>query len=285
MFKKLLRILALGIALIGVYQYLQNPQQDTRPSRPASQETVPSQLPPQPAPASVPAQVPGFGVKHPRDFDEAKGILRKIYPRGVEIYCGCPYDLERKDRIYTAACGYKGQGARSKRIEWEHVVPASVFGQRFAEWKNGHPSCENRGKNAKGRNCARATSDVFARMEADLYNLLPSLGELNGARSNYPFGGIGGEPREFGRCDFEVQHRVAEPRKEIRGDLARIYFYMDARYPGFEIVHRRNEGLLNAWDRDDPMDDNERQRVRRIAEIQGNSFFIGRLSRLATASE
>jgi deoxyribonuclease-1 len=297
MFKKLLRILALGIVFIGVFRYLQKPS--TEPVTPPPRETFepePSTKPlPPPETAQKPpetaqkppakGQTPVFSPRHPRDFDEAKSILKKVYARGTEIYCGCPYDLGSKDRIDEAACGYKGRGNRSKRIEWEHVVPASVFGQRFTEWKEGHPNCERRGRKEKGRECARATSEVFARMEADLYNLLPSLGELNGARSNYPFGEVGGEPRKFGRCDFEIGHRVAEPRREIRGDLARIYFYMDARYPGFDIVTRRNEGLLNAWDRDDPMDEAERMRVQRIAEIQGNSFFIGRLSRLATASE
>ncbi len=285
MLKKLLRILALGIVFIGVFQYLQKNGSQREPSREPPSQTIETKPTAKPLPPSESAQTPTFSPRHPRDFDEAKAILKKIYARGTEIYCGCPYDLSRKDRIDDEACGYKGQGQRSKRIEWEHVVPASVFGQRFTEWKEGHPSCERNGRKEKGRDCARATSEVFAQMEADLYNLLPSLGELNGVRSNYPFGEIGGEAREFGRCDFEVAQRVAEPRKEIRGDLARIYFYMDARYPGFDIVTKRNEGLLNAWDRDDPMDDVERERVRRIEDIQGNSFYIGRLRRLATASE
>jgi deoxyribonuclease-1 len=285
MLKKLLRILALGLVFIGIFQYLQKPGKEPEPSGQLPKETTSPKPTAKPLPTAESVQTPVFHPRHPRDFDEAKSILKKVYARGTEIYCGCPYDLERKDRIDEAACGYKGRGNRSKRIEWEHVVPASVFGQRFAEWKQGHPSCERKGRKEKGRECARATSEVFARMEADLYNLLPSLGELNGARSNYPFGEIGGEPRKFGRCDFEVEHQVAEPRREIRGDLARIYFYMDARYPGFDIVTKRNEGLLQAWDRDDPMDEAERQRVRRIEAIQGNNFYIGRLSRLATASE
>jgi deoxyribonuclease-1 len=289
MLKKLLRILALGIIFIGIYQYLQ--KVPDRPLPPPAPSPPMETTQPEPGPTSQPtpapsqeAQAPIFSPRHPRDFNEAKGILKKIFASGVEIYCGCPYDLRSKDRIDEAACGYKGQGQRSKRIEWEHVVPASVFGQQFREWKEGHPDCQLRGRKKKGRDCARETSEVFAKMEADLYNLLPSLGELNAARSNYPFGEIKGEPREFGRCDFEVQHRVAEPRREIRGDLARIYFYMDARYPGFGIVNRRNEGLLSAWDRDDPMDESERLRVKQIEGIQGNSFFIGRLSRLATAA-
>jgi deoxyribonuclease-1 len=34
-------------------------------------------------------------------------------------------------------------------------------------------------------------------MESDLYNLAPAVGEINGLRSNYSFGMIPGEMREF----------------------------------------------------------------------------------------
>ncbi len=277
MFKKSTRILAIGIAFLAIWQYLQHPKQ--RHKRP--EEYPPKQQ--NTTEAHAPKRVQ-FGPHHPRDFNEAKSILRKIYPRGEELYCGCKYDLSREDRIDEASCGYKGKGARSKRIEWEHVVPASVFGQKFSEWTKGHPACQRQGHMEKGRNCARDQSESFRGMEADLYNLLPSLGELNGARSNYAFGEIGGEPRAFGGCDFEVVNKKVEPRPKIRGDIARIYFYMDARYPGFDIVNKSNEGMLTAWDRDDPIDAAERQRLRLVEETQGNSFYIGRLQRLAQVS-
>ncbi len=41
-------------------------------------------------------------------------------------------------------------------------------------------------------------------MEAVLHNLAPSVGELNGDRSNHPYGIVEDEPREYGACDFEV---------------------------------------------------------------------------------
>ncbi len=273
MLKLLFRVLVFGIVAIGLFVYLRSPQERPQPLL-STREPV----------QTTPAQVPqaSFSPDHPRDFNEAKSILRKIYAQGQEFYCGCRYDLTAKNRIDVSSCGYKGQGVRSQRIEWEHVVPASIFGRRFAEWTEGHPSCMRNGHMEKGRNCARSTSEVFSRMEGDLYNLLPTLGELNGARSNYAYGEVKGENREFGACDFEVTRKLAEPRQEIRGDLARIYFYMDARYPGFEIVNRQNEGLFIAWDRDDPIDLAERQRLQKIESIQGNSFFIGRLHRLAS---
>jgi deoxyribonuclease-1 len=59
-------------------------------------------------------------------------------------------------------------------------------------------------------------------MESDLYNLVPAIGEINGLRSNYSFAMIPGEKREFGTCDMEIENRKAEPRPEVRGNIASI---------------------------------------------------------------
>jgi len=48
-------------------------------------------------------------------------------------------------------------------------------------------------------------------MEADMHNLKPSAGEINGLHSNYSFAMISGEPRRFGACDMEIEDRKAEP--------------------------------------------------------------------------
>ena len=48
-------------------------------------------------------------------------------------------------------------------------------------------------------------------MQADLYNLQPAIGEVNGLRSNYQIAIIKGEPREFGKCDIEIQNKKVEP--------------------------------------------------------------------------
>ena len=48
-------------------------------------------------------------------------------------------------------------------------------------------------------------------MEADLYNLYPAIGEVNGLRSNYSMAMIPGEKREFGTCDVEIEDKKVEP--------------------------------------------------------------------------
>jgi deoxyribonuclease-1 len=256
--------------------------------------TLTRQAQPPPAlPRSLPTPTKGppdkgqlsFATTHPANFDAAKQELRELFPSGREIYCDCAYDFHRKRVLDFSSCGFKAQSARGHRIEWEHVVPASVFGRHFTAWTQGHPSCQHGTRMQRGRECAREASIDFRRMEADLYNLWPAIGELNRARSNFPFGEVAGEDRKFGRCDFEVKGDVVEPPPHVRGDIARIYFYMDARYPQFGIVHRGNRSLLQNWHEHDPLDAIERQRLARIAKIQGNTFFIGRLETLRVSQE
>ncbi|MCX7633819.1 MAG: endonuclease, partial [Turneriella sp.] len=213
----------------------------------------------------------GGNEKFP-DFAAAKKVLRRFYLREFPFtfYCNCR--ISGKD-IDFASCGYtpRRDNARAHRIEWEHVVPAENFGRSFPEWREGHPDCVRfNGKPYKGRLCARRTSELFNRMEADLYNLVPEIGELNAERSNYRYGIIPGEERAYGQCDFEVAGRVAEPRPEIRGDIARIYFYMDDAYPKRGIVGDKSRRLFEAWNVEDPVDAVECHRAYWIEKLQGN---------------
>jgi Endonuclease I len=82
---------------------------------------------------------------------------------------------------------------------------------------------------------------------------------------------IEGEPRQFGSCDLEIEDRKIEPRPDIRGVIARTYFYMDAAYPGRGVIPEKNRKLFEAWDREDPVGAWEREQVRRIEPLQGNT--------------
>src|SRR5207245_1665212 len=45
---------------------------------------------------------------------------------------------------------------------------------------------------------------------------------------------------------------------------------MEWAYPGHGVLSRSNQKLFAAWDKEDPVDDWERERARRIEAIQGN---------------
>lgn len=210
-----------------------------------------------------------------QSFSKSKKLMKKVYyDNQYSFYCGCKYDYKQiagkeKTVVDADSCGYipRNNNDRSKYIEWEHVVPAWAFGNTRQCWRE--PICENsKGKKYKGRKCCEKIDPVFRVMQADMYNLQPAVGELNGDRSNYHFGIIPGEPREYGACDFEVSGKLAEPKEDIRGDIARTYFYMEHTY-GVRISDKQRK-LFDVWDKQDPVSGWERIRAERIEKIQGN---------------
>jgi len=101
-----------------------------------------------------------------------------------------------------------------------------------------------------------------------MHNLFPAVGEVDGDRSNFVFGEIEGEKREYGECDFEVTERIAEPKKSIREDIARSYFYMSHQYK--MGIPDDYEEMLREWHLFDPPDEWERDRNSLIEDVQGN---------------
>jgi len=167
-----------------------------------------------------------------KSFSKAKRLLySKIYDTPElrkTIYCGCSYN--KKKKIDFTSYGYKVRKnkKRAKRVEAKHIVPAYSYGQSFKEWREGDPKCvTKKGKKYKGRKCAKKNEE-FSYMTSDLYALAPSVGEVNADRSNFGVSMIDGEQREYGKCDVEIAYRKVEPRPEIRGDIARVYMYMDS---------------------------------------------------------
>ena len=195
----------------------------------------------------------------PRTFVEAKKIAWKLYAeRPVEFYCGCTY---KGNRVDLDSCGYEPRknAQRAGRIEWEHVVPAWVIGHQRQCWQDG------------GRKNCTANDPVFSRAEADLHNLVPSIGEVNGDRSNFSFGMLTQKPHQYGACPFVVdfKQRTAMPPENTRGTIARIYLYMSDRYK--LRLSRQDQRLYGIWNRQYPVSEWEQWRNRKIACVQGNA--------------
>ncbi|WP_432472920.1 endonuclease [Amphritea sp. HPY] len=198
----------------------------------------------------------------PSSFSQSKKILARLYQDNpVSFYCGCDYNQRGKKLVPGwDNCGFQPRknAKRASRIEWEHVVPAWAFGHQLQCWQEG------------GRKACRKDKQ-FRMMEADMHNLVPAIGEVNGDRSNYSFAMLEGEPRVYGRCDMEVNFkaRKVEPPVNRRGDIARTYLYMRDQY-GLNISKKQQQ-LFNAWASQDPVDQWELERNRRISELQGNT--------------
>jgi len=178
------------------------------------------------------------------------------------LYCGCKWTWVGKSggRIDAASCGLQArkQENRSDRTEWEHIVPAWTFGHQRQCWQNG------------GREHCVSDDPVFEAMEADLFNLYPSVGEVNGDRSNFNYGMAAGVEPQYGQCKTKVDfdQRAAEPRDEVKGLVARTTFYMFDRYN--LTMSRQQQQLFMAWDRQFPVTSWEKERNSRIAAIMGH---------------
>jgi len=206
-----------------------------------------------------------------QSFSKAKKLLQaKVYFDHREtIYCAAEYSL---DKSVIAPKGFTSTKyiKRSKRIEWEHVVPAENFGRASPAWREGHPECvSSKGKAFKGRRCAEKMDNDYRYMQADMHNLFPAIGSVNALRSNYSFTMLPTEESDFGQCPMKIDSNRAEPPASSRGRIARTYLYMDQTYKAFSMS-RKTRQLIEAWDRQYPVTGWECTRERRIAKVQGN---------------
>jgi deoxyribonuclease I len=210
-----------------------------------------------------------YNVAAPANFAEAKRLAQQIYaPYATSFYCDCDINWQgKKGSADFSRCGYqvRKNAQRANRIEWEHVMPAHHFGHQRQCWQNG------------GRkNCVK-TDSVFQAMEADLYNLKPAIGEVNSDRSNYRFGVLPGTASQHGACPVKVdfKQQVFEPAPAVRGDIARIYFYMADKYN--LSLSRAQQQLFIAWHKQDPVSQTEQDLNQHIAREMGhdNPFVSG----------
>ena len=206
-------------------------------------------------------------------FSSSKTQLKKLYVKAgyfTTFYCGSTFDEEFNLDHSKSGFHYRMNEQRANRVEWEHIVPAEAFGQSFPEWRDGHPDCrDSKGGPYAGRRCAGKVNEQFKLMEADMYNLVPAIGEVNGDRSNYSYAMLQGELREYGSCNMEIEDQKAEPPDDKFGDIARTYMYMESAYHR-GVISGKNVKLFEAWNRMDPVDKWECERARLIEKIQGN---------------
>lgn len=151
--------------------------------------------------------------------------------------------------------GYKKEGDSYNR---EHSVPQSWFSKR-------------------------------APMKSDIVHVVPTDGYVNNRRSSFPFGEVGSVTykanEDYCRLGSSktpgYSGTVFEVADEIKGDMARIYFYMATRYKdqcgnwGGGIF--TDDGLVSwqlnlmlEWSRQDPVDAREIARNNAVQEVQNN---------------
>lgn len=204
-------------------------------------------------------------------FESAKSKARKIFAdHQVTFYCGCDYKNEKS--IDTSKCGYipKNGDNTQTMVQYEHIVPASTLGNNLSCW-NEKICTDSKGKSFKGRKCCSKIDTQFRVATSDLYNIVPAINKININRSDFMYGELEGEKRVYGACDFEVDSKLklAEPREEIRGWIARAELYMDDTYTIYNLSQEQKI-YFEKWDKMYPPTAWEITWANRVKEIQGN---------------
>ena len=171
---------------------------------------------------------------------------------------------------YRPGTDQQSSGTSSGRYDREHSFPKSWWGS--------------------------GSSDDGTDMYTDLFHLYPCDHDANSTRSNLPYGEITGTvswTNQYCRKGsmFIVgtgSTTVFEPNDEIKGDLARTYFYMATRYGQENLSSWGKSGstmlsyspntfynawaleMLIKWHEQDPVDEKERKRNEANYSIQGN---------------
>jgi deoxyribonuclease I len=211
---------------------------------------------------------------------------------GKTFFCQCSYF---KRDINLKSCGFSFEGFfdRQKRVEWVPVVSVESMAKSFASF-GGHESCKRidriptrssmrsmgnspsyfnytlTPKPFDGIECVRKVDALFNRMESDLYNLVSEVGAIAALKKESKVADIEVLVPQFGKCNLKILNNLFTPPSALKGDVARIFMYMDWAYPGRNLITTSEKKIIENWNRIDPVSKEECQRARKIHEIQGN---------------
>ncbi|PKK95335.1 MAG: hypothetical protein CVV60_01745 [Tenericutes bacterium HGW-Tenericutes-5] len=175
-----------------------------------------------------------------------EGFNNLLYGDARYILDEADADPNNPGNVILVYTGYSVSGAWDGGTTWnrEHVWPQSRLGVYVGY-----------------------DDDDFPSKATDLHNLKPADPDENAVRSNDYF-------------DWTKTSNTYEPRDEVKGDIARILFYMATMY--FDLSLNDDElslslyktmGMLSVlleWNEIDPVDDFERNRNEVIYSYQGN---------------
>jgi deoxyribonuclease-1 len=158
----------------------------------------------------------------------------KVYPTGGKtFYCDTSFDKSSPilivSHIYPTALITKDLGCRSER------------------------------------SCLRS-NPKYEKIISDLHNMVPVNSFYHFKLKNSVFGNLEAS-NEANECGIKKRLNIIEPPDRIKGDIARIHFYMHKQY---NLPLNNSFLFLKTWDKKDPPSKEEVEKNKRIKEIQGN---------------
>lgn len=197
-------------------------------------------------------------------FEISKTILRDFY-KDTEVSFYCPCSMSSARNIQGECLDVKIYSRRRNIVEWDHILPMSLYKNFFSEWEHGSDQCKK-----KGRNCARQMSSFFNKIEADLYNIIPTQGSFNAFKGNLLFSEGNSYEHKRYFCSFctiiKQNKKIVLEESYIRGVVARAILYMNDTY--IEILPDELKALYLTWHEKHPPEEDECKRHFFIQQIQ-----------------
>ena len=158
----------------------------------------------------------------------------KVYPKGGNtFYCESAFD--KPSPILTVS----------------HIYPTALITKEFG--------CRS------ARSCLRS-SPKFEQIMSDLHNMVPVNSFYHFKLKNSVFGSLESS-NEANECGIKKRYNIIEPPDRIKGDIARIHFYMHKQY---NLPLNNSFLFLKSWAKKDPPSKGEIEKNIRIKKIQGN---------------
>ena len=115
------------------------------------------------------------------------------------------------------------------------------------------------------RQCLRSDHQ-YVEIISDLHNIVPANSYFEFKRKHAQFGNLD-ETIEANECGIRKKLHIIEPPDSLKGDVARVLFYMHNRY---KLPLQAHVSLLRLWNENDPPSAEEQKRNTKISELQGN---------------
>ncbi|MFC3153512.1 endonuclease [Litoribrevibacter euphylliae] len=116
--------------------------------------------------------------------------------------------------------------------------------------------------------CRRSDTN-YKYAASDLHNMYPVTPRVELNRRNSRYAELPKSKDQFPNleCSYKSNFQTVEPADEIKGNIARIIFYM---HDSYNLPILDGVQMLMEWNEQDPVDDAERERNILVEKVQGN---------------
>ncbi len=204
----------------------------------------------------------------PKSYSHATKIFKQIdfdYARTAFSNEAYSYDPTTcMDRITVQSSCFKKQS----EVEFIRIVPEEAVGKTRRCWRE--KICINlSGKPYSGVRCCRKSDEGYQAYDRDIFNIIPVTKELARAIKGYRYGEAGEKSKKL--CNFLLldEKKIAEPPLFMKGNIARVYLYMNAQY-GINLPYEE-QMLYMKWHKLDPVDEKECAVHEQVRKVQGRT--------------